>query len=164
MSSDTEQSRVVRRQTVEFIATAGYVGRIPWAPGTFGTVIGLLLAYILSYTNLVVYFAVVILGIGLAAWTAGQYERVTGRHDPKEVVIDEVVGYLVCVFLVPPTWPNLLIAFAVFRVLDILKPWPISWVDRKVPGGIGTVADDLAAGLVGLLFMHFVVAQLSFYF
>lgn len=154
----------MRKQIVEFIATCGYVGRIPWAPGTFGTVIGVLLAYLLSYTNSIVYLVVVVLGIGLAIWASGQYEKVTGRHDPKEVVIDEVVGYLVCVFLVPPTWPDLLIGFAVFRVLDILKPWPISWVDQKVPGGIGTVADDLAAGLVGLIFMHFVIARLSFYF
>ncbi len=154
----------MRKQTVEFIATAGYVGRIPWAPGTFGTVVGVLLAYLLSYASTLTYSIVLLLGIGLAVWVSGLYEKVTGRHDPKEVVIDEVVGYLVCVFMVPPTWPDLLIGFAVFRFLDILKPWPISWVDRKVPGGIGTVADDLVAGLIGLVFMHFVVAQLSFYF
>lgn len=164
MGHDTEQSRVVRKQTVEFIATAGYIGRIPWAPGTFGSLLGVLIAYLLSYTNVIVYFVVVIVVLGLAVWTSGLYEKVTGRHDPKEVVIDEVLGYLVCVFMVPPTWPDLLIGFAVFRFLDILKPWPISWIDRKVPGGVGTVADDLAAGLIGLVFMHFVIARMSFYF
>lgn len=160
----TEQSRDVRKKTIELLATAGYVGRIPWAPGTFGSFIGVFIAAALSYTNTWIYFATTLVITGLAIWVAGQYEQVTGRHDPKEVVIDEVAGYLVTVFLITPTPQNLLIGFLVFRVLDILKPFPISWVDKKVPGGFGTVADDLAAGLIGLLFMHLVVARFSFYF
>lgn len=154
----------MKKHSVTLISTVGYVGRIPWAPGTFGSVIGLILAFALSYFSLITYFAVTLVLLVLGVWAAGQYEAITGRHDPKEVVIDEVVGYLVCVFMVPPTWADLLIGFLVFRFLDILKPWPISWIDRKVPGGMGTVADDLAAGLIGLLFMHFVVARYSFYF
>ena len=161
---NTEQSRGVKKKSIELIATVGFIGRIPWAPGTFGSVIGVFFAIGLSYANWFVYIGALFAIIALGIWSAGAYEKATGRHDPKEVVIDEVAGYLLTVLWVPPTVQNLFIGFLLFRLFDIWKPFPISWIDKKVPGGFGTIADDLAAGFAGFLLMHLLVSRLSFYF
>lgn len=146
------------------IATAGYVGLIPWAPGTFGTVVGVLIAWILSYFGLIAFSVTFALITLIGIWAAEVYEKSSHKHDPKEIVIDEVAGYLLTLFFVPLTWQNLLIAFLIFRFFDILKPWPISVIDREVKGGFGTVLDDLFAGIFGLIIMHLVIARLSFFF
>lgn len=77
-----------------------------------------------------------------------------GRHDLPEFVMDEVAGFLVTMALVPFTWSFLLAGFVLFRLLDALKPFPISWFDRKVPGGVGVVADDLVAGIVANILLQ----------
>ncbi len=78
-------------------------------------------------------------------------------HDSQEVVIDEVVGYLVAFTWLPMNWTSVVTAFVLFRALDIVKPFPISWLDRKVKGGLGTVVDDLAAGLVANIILQAVL-------
>jgi phosphatidylglycerophosphatase A len=143
-----------KKDIATFIATATYVGYLPKAPGTWGTFWGVAIAWLLWPVSLPAYLAVTAVLILVAIWSAIQYEKLTAQHDPQEIVIDEVVGYLVTMIALPPTWVALGAGFIVFRFFDILKPFPIGWVDRKIPGGFGTVLDDLLAGVVGCLVLH----------
>ncbi|MDR1921264.1 MAG: phosphatidylglycerophosphatase A [Candidatus Adiutrix sp.] len=127
------------------------LGLAPKAPGTFGTLLGLPLYWLLGGLAWPLYLAAV-LAIFLIGWRAAETaERDLGLHDAPQVVIDEAAGYLTTMFLAPalpwaPLW-----GFAFFRLFDILKPWPVSWADQKVPGGLGVMADDILAGLYAWL-------------
>lgn len=79
-----------------------------------------------------------------------------GEHDSGEIVIDEVVGMLIALLWIPPTFPNLAIGFLLFRVFDIVKVWPASTIDRRVPGGVGVVLDDVVSGIYANLLMQLV--------
>lgn len=136
------------RVWVEFLATGFYVGRwAPFAPGTFGTLLALPLFYGLSFAPLGLWAAAVVLMSVFAVLICRYQEQNSLQHDPKSVVIDEVAGYLVATWALPWNLPVVIASFALFRLIDALKPGPIKWVDRKVKGGFGTVADDLLAGL-----------------
>ncbi|CAA7625941.1 Phosphatidylglycerophosphatase A (fragment) [Magnetospirillum sp. UT-4] len=95
--------------------------------------------------------AAALFALGWAA--SAEYVRRTGRDDPKEVVVDEVAGQCLVLAAVPDDPVLYLAGFAVFRVLDIWKPWPASWADRTLPGGLGVMADDALAALYGALLM-----------
>ena len=95
--------------------------------------------------------AILVTAIGI--WASGETEKALDGKDPGEVVIDEVAGYLVTMLMVPVNLWTLAGAFVVFRLFDILKPWPIGWLDKKVHGGLGIMLDDLLAGLYGLAVM-----------
>ncbi len=100
-----------------------------------------------------------VLGVSLLGWWASEKaEAELGRHDAPEVVIDEVAGYLVTMFLAPALPWALVWGFGFFRLFDILKPWPVSWADRKVPGGLGVMLDDILAGGYACLAMHLTYA------
>ena len=137
-----------------FIATCGYIGYVPVAPGTFGSAAGL-----------VVYFAVRSLGstvleVGLivalflvGVWSANVAERHFGGVDPAPVVMDEVVGMLITLALLPVNFYGAFLGFLVFRVLDVVKPWPSARFE-SLPGGLGIMADDGMAGIYGWLVMY----------
>ena len=94
-------------------------------------------------------------GLFLAGiWLCGRTAAALDTDDPREVVWDEIVGFLVAMTALAPSWPWLAAGFTLFRVFDILKPWPISWVDRRVKGGLGIMLDDLLAGLYTLAILH----------
>jgi len=148
-------SRKGNRSLAFVIATCGYVGLLPVAPGTFGTLAALPLAYALSWTGspLIVGFVLALL-IVMGIWAAGMVEEMSGRIDPSLVVVDEVVGFLVTVAFLPPLPLLYLAGFLLFRLLDITKPPPARWAE-KFPGGLGIMADDLVAGLYGNLILRF---------
>ncbi len=134
-------------------------GLVPAAPGTAGTVLAIPL-YLLLQTlalSLTAYLVLLVLlfaaGIGLCAHTA----RRLGVHDHPAIVWDEIVGYLVTMTLAPPGWVWILTGFALFRLFDVLKPWPIRWLDRRVHGGFGIMLDDLVAGVFAALVLQLVV-------
>lgn len=127
------------------------LGYAPVAPGTFGTLAGLPLAWVFSFLPLAWRAAALAAFIALAIWTAGLAETLHGQKDDGRVVIDEAAGYLVGVFLFAPTALNLGLGFVFFRVFDILKPWPASAIDRRMGGGAGVVLDDVAAGAYAAL-------------
>ena len=87
------------------------------------------------------------------AWAAARHDRQTGGHDASEIVVDEVAGQWIAMMPVAPitvlgtVWWQLLLAFVLFRLFDIEKPWPVGWIDRQTAGGWGVMADDVAAGL-----------------
>lgn len=95
----------------------------------------------------------------LSVAIAELYEAVTGTHDPGEIVIDEVVGYVVTMTWLPKTGLFLLAGFLLFRFFDIVKPYPIRIIDQKVRGGMGTVLDDVAAGLVANIILQLIFTQ-----
>lgn len=123
-------------------------GRAPRAPGTFGTLGAIPLAFALSkFFSDIGYMAITLLLVVFSIFVATAYEEMTGRHDSPEFVLDEVVGFLVTMAMVPMHPAAILVGFSLFRLFDILKPFPISYIDRKMPGGVGAVADDLLAGI-----------------
>lgn len=140
------------------IATVFGVGLIPKAPGTWGSLVTLPLALALMFLGPLVYMAVTLAMAIVAIVAAEEYEQQSKKHDSKEIVIDEVVGMLVTMTMLPLTWQSFVVGFILFRILDIWKPFPIRYFDRKVPGGFGVVMDDLVAGIIAN-----VVLQLMLY-
>ena len=127
------------------VATALGVGYIPYAPGTFGSAVGLLLWAVLPASALAQALAIVVV-FSAGSWSGTVAERHFGRIDPGEVVIDEVMGMLVTLFLNPVGWRGAAVAFLLFRVADIVKPYPANRLER-LPGGVGIMADDAMAGI-----------------
>jgi len=134
-----------------FIATGAYSGYLPKAPGTWGSMVGVALWFWLRSLPLAPYLCVVagILIIGTIA--AGAAEKIVDHGDPGLVVIDEIVGQLIALAAVPaePLW--VILGFVFFRIFDILKPFPVGWLDGHIHGGLGIMLDDVVAGLYALL-------------
>ncbi|HTM19020.1 MAG TPA: phosphatidylglycerophosphatase A, partial [Kofleriaceae bacterium] len=130
------------------IATAGGAGYSPLAPGTCGTAVAVPLAWLAAPLPLWA-FALVAAGITAVGIGAAELaDRSWGTHDSGRIVIDEVAGYFITVAFADPTRPAVLgLGFVLFRLFDIVKPPPVRWIDRNLPGGAGVVLDDVAAGL-----------------
>lgn len=138
------------RAVILLIASAGYAGYIPVVPGTFGTLPGIPLFWAFDafrQFSLVLYVAAFAAFVFASCWLAGKAEEFLAEHDSRKIVIDEVAGYLAATLFLPMTWRTVLLAFLIFRVLDVLKPFPAGWVDARLPGGYGVVLDDVVAGL-----------------
>lgn len=135
--------------TIRFVATWFGCGLAPRAPGTMGTIGAVPLVWLLNQAGSMIYLAVTLTFAVGGVLIAQFYEQnISTEHDAPEFVLDEVAGFLITMALVPLTWFNLLVGFALFRVLDVIKPFPISWIDKNVPGGMGAMADDLVAGIL----------------
>ena len=140
------------------VATFFGVGFSPVAPGTVGSLAALPLAFSLLHMEV---FSATLIVIGLyflGLWSANQLEKASGQHDAQMIVIDEVVGLCVNALLLSwwflgaaDPYLLLLLSFLSFRLFDVLKPWPIGWIDRTVDGGVGVMIDDLVAALMGVL-------------
>ncbi len=139
---------------IMFIATGAYTGYLPKAPGTWGTLVALplnLLLLLLPGQGYAISLAVILV---LAVYTAGAAEKILDRKDPGAIVIDEIIGMLITLIGAPANPVVWLMAFLLFRLFDILKPWPVSWADRHLNGGLGIVMDDLLAGIYAWLCLH----------
>jgi phosphatidylglycerophosphatase A len=135
----------IKNRLVSFIATGGYIGYVPLAPGTWGSVLGVGVFLLLASLPLPVYGVLLISFIIFGTWGAGEAERLLGKKDPAPIVIDEIAGMLVTYFALPvAVWPVLL-GFGFFRLFDVCKPLPQL---EQLPGGWGIMLDDLCAGLV----------------
>ena len=137
-----------------FIATGAGSGYLPKAPGTWGTLVGLLLWWPLAGLSLTAYLATVAVLFIVGVASAGAAEKILDRGDPGVVVIDEIVGVLIALAAVPLHPAAALAGFALFRLFDIAKPFPVGWADRHLHGGLGIMLDDVAAGLYALLVLH----------
>ena len=136
------------------IATALGAGYSPVAHGTCGPAVAVPLALALAPLPLWQYGLVTLAITALAIWAADRADRAWGTHDSGRIVIDEVAGYLVTMALVARDhWIPLAIGFVVFRILDIVKPPPVRYLDENLPGGWGVVLDDVAAGVIGMAIM-----------
>ena len=144
--------RVLLQQPVLILAFGFGTGLAPKAPGTAGTLIGVLFYLLMQSLTLPVYLAVAVVIILLGIPICGVAAQRLGVHDHPGIVWDEIAGYLVTMTFAPAGWLWVLVGFLVFRLFDILKPWPISWLDRRIHGGLGIMLDDIVAGLfAGLL-------------
>ncbi len=136
----------MKRRFAQLLATFFYLGYSPIAPGTVGTLGAIFPFYLLSHFSHPIYFLFLLGFIILSIWISTEACAVFRETDPSRVVIDEVCGYLVTMFLVPASMVNIVLGFFLFRFFDVLKPPPIKRLEN-LPGGFGIVTDDLAAGI-----------------
>jgi phosphatidylglycerophosphatase A len=136
------------RDPIHFLAFGFGAGLAPYAPGTFGSAVGLVAAWWLLELPLVWRVAVVLGVIGISIFICGESARRLGRHDDQRIVLDEIAGVLLTSLAVgEKTFFALALVFVFFRFFDILKPWPIRDVDHSLKGGLGIMLDDLIAAL-----------------
>src|SRR5690348_6697537 len=146
-----------------WIATAVGAGLSPKAPGTAGSLVALLpWWFLLRDLPLGVYVAVLIAGFGLGVWACGVCDRRLGMHDQGALVWDEVIGMWITLFAAPRQWWWMVIGFALFRLFDIWKPWPVRLADRRVRGGFGVMLDDVVAGLFALAALQLIALALRY--
>lgn len=146
----------MKARAIEILATWFYLGKLKPGPGTWGTLGAAPLILILGQLGGFFYLVTTVFFMVFAMVVAELYERRAQVHDSSEIVIDEVVGFMVAMTWLPQTWQAWVMGFFLFRFLDILKPPPISWLDRQVKGGVGVVADDVAAGILVNMIMQVV--------
>ena len=141
-------------KAVLFLATGFGAGRIPFAPGTFGSLAGLPFCLLLASVSRPVSAALLAGFILISVPVASRAARMLGEKDPGAIVIDEMAGILVTLWGIPFEFLPVCAGFFIFRVLDIAKPFPVGYLDKALSGGTGIVADDLAAGLIGNLLLR----------
>jgi phosphatidylglycerophosphatase A len=150
----------IKRQAVLFFATGCWVGKLPLAPGTFGSLMGLVLCYLIAPLRLAGTTCFTLLFIAFSVWMAHAAEKLLAQKDPGSIVIDEICGMLITFLGNSLNLTTAVAGFIVFRLLDIAKPFPIRYADKKLPGGVGIVADDVLAGIVAnvvlRVFIHFI--------
>jgi phosphatidylglycerophosphatase A len=137
-----------------FIASGAYSGYMPKAPGTWGSLLGVGLWLGLRRLELMPYLAIVAAFFILGAVCAGAGEKILDRGDPGIVVIDEIVGQWIALAAAPYHPAAILSGFLLFRIFDILKPFPAGWLDRHIHGGLGIMLDDVVAGFYALLVLQ----------
>ena len=141
----------VWRNPVHFLAFGFGSGVIPKGPGTAGTLVAMLIYIALPPLGMLLQLVLIVTSFLLGVWICGRTAADLGVHDHGGIVWDEFVGYWITMFMAPQAWFWPLIGFALFRVLDIFKPWPIKWVDRRIEGGLGIMLDDVLAGIMAAL-------------
>lgn len=130
-----------------FLALGFGAGLAPKAPGTWGTLVGFPFYFVLAPFGGALYWAVVVLFLVGGVWVCGKTGRDLGVHDHGGIVWDEIAAFLLLLPFAPQTWWGYVLAFLLFRLFDIWKPFPIDWCDARLTGGLGVMFDDvLAAG------------------
>jgi len=147
----------VWRKPVHFLAFGLGSGASPRAPGTVGTLAAVPLWYLLAQTPLAVYLLLVLVAFVIGIWLCGRTSREIGVDDHSGIVWDEFVGYWITMIALPVDWSWALAGFVLFRLFDILKPWPIGPVDRQLRGGLGIMLDDVLAGIMAAAVLRGVI-------
>lgn len=144
------------------LATGFKLGKIKFAPGTFGTLVGIPLFFVLSFLRsdgLFVFQSLIIMAFVIfAVYVADKAVKIIEDPDPGCVVIDEIAGFLVTTTCLPFTMTNVVLAFVLFRIFDIIKPFPVKNLEDGVSGGAGVVADDVAAGIMAAIVLRIILA------
>lgn len=145
------------KNPVHFLALGFGSGLMPKAPGTFGTLaaipVYLMISHLVLWEYLLITCVVTVAGVFICDYTS----KALGVHDHSGIVIDEIAGYLITMAAVPFDWLWVLTGFILFRFFDILKPWPISWLDKNCQGGLGIMLDDVLAGIFSLICLHSII-------
>ena len=142
---------------IMFIATGCYSGYLPKAPGTWGSLVGLLLFFLLHTLSLEIYLAVLAGLFLIGTFAAGEAEKIVDHKDPGLVVIDEIVGMLITMIAIPATPLAMGLGFILFRIFDIWKPFPVNFIDQRFHGGLGIMLDDVMAGIYSLIILQLVI-------
>ena len=155
----SELISVFAKDPVHWAAFGLGSGLLPWAPGTWGTAVGVLVFLVLPEMPLPVYLVLLAAVFAAGVWICGASARRLGIHDHGCIVFDEIFGMLATLAVVPREWPWIAAAFIAFRVMDIAKPWPIRDMDHGIRGGLGIMLDDwlaaVYAAIILLLLQHF---------
>ena len=152
----------MKNTIIEFLVTGLYFGKIKYMPGTFGTVIGVLIFQLISNNTLIdnIFFLIILFFITLLMLNYCYKKNIFLDTDDKSIVIDEILGYLVFMIFFENTIFNIIIGFLLFRFFDILKPFPIYLVDKRIKNSFGVMLDDIVAGIfsgIMLLLINYVV-------
>lgn len=145
----------MKGRIASWIATCGPIGYLKWAPGSFGSLLAIPLIWLVG-KNLDFFVLTFIALFSVAVWSSNKVACDLKEHDPAPVVIDEVCGMFLSLFLIFPTWRTFLTGFICFRFFDIVKPRPLHWLER-FPNGFGIVLDDIGAGIYTNIILHFLV-------
>ncbi|MGB1198148.1 MAG: phosphatidylglycerophosphatase A [Thalassotalea sp.] len=145
---------------VQFLALGFGSGLAPKAPGTFGTLAAIPFFYFMSSLSVGLYATVVVVMTIVGVYLCGKAADDVGVHDHPAIVWDEIVGYLITMWMIPWSWHAVLLGFILFRIFDIFKPWPISYLDKHCHGGLGIMLDDVLAGFAALLCLHLIYAYI----
>ncbi|MFZ2450295.1 MAG: phosphatidylglycerophosphatase A [Methylovulum miyakonense] len=151
--------RQILKDPVLFLAFGFGSGLARKAPGTFGTVAAIPVYCLFAQSNLLVYSILTLLVTVVGIWICGVAADKLGEHDFGGIVWDEIAGYLITLWLVPFSWAAVFWGFVLFRIFDILKPWPIRWLDRNIHGGLGIMLDDVLAGVFAGLLLWLMAGQ-----
>lgn len=138
---------------IHFLALGFGSGLAPKAPGTFGTLMAVPLVILVSPIESFYLALIIVLMSITGVYICGKAAADAGVHDHGAIVWDEIVGLLITMFMMPISWQSIVTGFILFRFFDILKPWPISYLDKNCHGGFGIMIDDIVAGFVSLFFM-----------
>lgn len=150
-----------RQTAVLFLATGCYIGRIPIAPGTFGSLLALLPVFMLSHLQWWAQSVIIAAFTGCAIFVADAAEKLLGKKDPGSIVIDEITGMMVTLAGLPFDGVTVVSGFIIFRILDITKPYPIRAIERNLKGGTGVVMDDVVAGVMGNILLRLILALIG---
>ncbi|WP_020395765.1 phosphatidylglycerophosphatase A family protein [Thiolinea disciformis] len=153
----TPLTKTVFSSPITFLAFGFGSGLAPKAPGTFGTLAAIPIYWLLSHAPWWLYIDIVIAAALIGIWICGKASEQLGVHDHSGIVWDEFVGYWLTMFLAPTGLSWIVIGFLLFRLFDIWKPWPVSWADERLAGGLGVMADDIIAGLYAFVVLQALV-------
>lgn len=149
---DNPISKIRLSNPVHLLATGFGSGLSPIIPGTMGTLAAVPFYYLLVSLSPIALAIAIVLGSLVGIYLCERTSSDMGVHDHGSIVWDEFVGFWITMFLVPVTdWQVVLAGFIIFRFFDMVKPWPISWLDKQVHGGFGIMLDDVVAGLMSMV-------------
>jgi phosphatidylglycerophosphatase A len=158
MTTSPERGQAVLRPTIKHLADPVHClalgfgsGLAPFAPGTFGSLVGLAFALAVAPLGFAWNLGLTLLAVLAGLWICGESARRLGVHDHPAIVWDEIAGMMITMLAVPDAWWGAPLAFVLFRLFDIAKPWPIREIDHGLGGGAGIMLDDVLAGLFAAL-------------
>ncbi len=157
MNKNTPIPRGFLKNPIHLLALGFGTGCVPMMPGTIGTLVGVLFYLPMQTLSWPIYIGVTVVLFSLGVWLCDVTARHLGVHDHGGIVWDEIVGFLITMTAVPPDWRFVLLGFVLFRLFDIWKPWPISWLDSKLSGGLGIMSDDVLAGIYALIVLQIII-------
>ncbi|MFL0810827.1 MAG: phosphatidylglycerophosphatase A [Agarilytica sp.] len=157
-SSPPVDAKLVFRSPQMFLAFGLGSGLSPVIPGTMGTLAAVPFYIVMAQLPIYAYAVILLLAYFLGNYLCDFASKKLGVHDHGGIVWDEFVGFWLTMFLVPFQWQYLVVGFVLFRFFDMLKPWPISWVDKHAQGGFGIMIDDVLAGVAAWLCLQLWIA------
>ncbi|GAB2196375.1 phosphatidylglycerophosphatase A family protein [Sessilibacter sp. MAH4] len=144
-----------------FLAFGLGSGLAPKAPGTFGTLAAIPFYWLFADLPLAIYLSIIVFTSVIGVWICQAGSDYLDVHDHPSIVWDEFVGYWITMIAAPSGWAWIVAGFVIFRIFDILKPWPISWADKNTKGGLGIMTDDILAGIFSWITLQ-LLAQLDY--
>ncbi len=160
---DRVTSKQLLASPANFLALGAGSGLAPKAPGTFGTLAAVPMVFLMP-SNLAVYCVIILVLFALGVWLCDTCANNLGVHDHPAIVFDEWVGYLITMIAAPRSLWFVALGFVLFRLFDVLKPWPIGVADKRVSGGLGIMVDDVIAGIFAAITLQLIIVFLQSWF